>query len=122
MASLAPDGRTLLLTMPDGTQQLSTIDGGPGRAVTGLRPDDRRISWSRDGRAIFVQSGLGSPAVVERVELDSGQRRPAGKVGPAGLGSVALVSMVEWSDEGDSYVYNYTSLPSTLFVVSGATK
>jgi Tol biopolymer transport system component len=122
VASLAPDGRTLLLTLPDGTLQLSSLGGDRGRVVSGLRPDDRRISWSRDSRAVFVQRGLDSPAHVERVDLDSGQRRPVGKVGPAGLGSVALLSIVEWSDEGDSYVYNYTSLPSTLFVVSGVTK
>jgi Tol biopolymer transport system component len=122
VASLAPDGQTMLLTLPDGSMQMSSMAGGRTRTVTGLHADDRRISWSRDGRAIYVQRSLDSPAIVERVDLETGQRRQVGKVGPAGLGSVAMLYLVEWADEGSAYVYNYTSLPSTLFVVSGAAR
>ena len=42
LATLAPDGRTLLLTMPNGGFQLSSIDGGRPRPVRGLQADDRR--------------------------------------------------------------------------------
>jgi len=39
---------------------------------------------------------------------------------PEGLGAVAMIYVMDWVDDGRWYVYNYTSIPSTLFVVSGA--
>jgi len=119
VASLAPDGRTLLLTLPDGSSQLSSTAGGPTRPVTAVREGDRRISWSQDSRAIYVQRGLDVPAVVERVDLVTGQRAIAGRVTPEGIGPIALIYVMDWVDDGRYYAYNYTSLPSTLFTVSG---
>jgi hypothetical protein len=120
LATLAPDGRTLLQTLPDGTQQLSSTEGGPARPVGALRVTDRLIAWGRDSRSVYVQRGLDVPAVVERVDLMAGQRTVAGQLAPEGVASVALIYVMDWIDEGRGYVYNYTSLPSTLFVVSGA--
>ena len=120
MASLAPDGKTLLLIQQDGSLQLSSIEGGPARPVAGLDVSDRRIAWSGDSRAVYVQRGLAVPAVVERVDLATGDRTVVGRIAPEGIGGVAMIYVIDWLDDGRGYVYNYTSLPSTLFVVSGA--
>jgi hypothetical protein len=122
LASLAPDGRTLLLTLGDGSSQLSSITGGPARPVSALRADDRRIAWSRDSRSVFVQRGIDAPAVVERVDLLTGERRSVATLAPEGLGAIAMIYVTDWVDDGRWYVYNYTSIPSTLFVVSGAVR
>ena len=121
LATLAPDGKTLLLAMPDGGFQLSSIDGGPPRPVHGLRSGDRQIAWSRDSQAVYVQQGFQAPASVERVVLATGARsvvrraRARGRVGP-----ITALYVMDWVDDGRWYAYYYTSLPSTLFVVSGA--
>jgi hypothetical protein len=120
LASIAPDGQTLLLASHDGSMQLSSTTGKPGRTVSALRPADRRIAWSRDSRSIFVQRGLDVPAVVERIDLTTDQRTTVGRLVPEGPGPVALIYVMDWIDDGRGYVYNYTSLPSTLFVVTGA--
>ena len=120
LGSLAPDGRTLLLTLRDGSSQLSSVDGGPARPVAALRPEDRRIAWSRDSRSVFVQRGIGAPAVVERVDLETGARTSVATLAPEGLGAVAMIYVTDWVDDGRWYAYNYTSIPSTLFLVSGA--
>ena len=60
------------------------------------------------------------PAVVERVNLVTGQRTVAGRLEPDGSGAVALIYVMDWVNDGRGCVYNYTSLPSTLFVVAGA--
>jgi Tol biopolymer transport system component len=119
LGSLAPDGRTLLLTLRDGSSQLTSVGGGPARPVTALRPEDRRIAWSRDSRSVFVQRGIGAPAVVERVDLETGERRAVATLAPEGLGAVAMIYVTDWVDDGRWYAYNYTSIPSTLFLVSG---
>lgn len=119
VASLAPDGRTLLLTMADGTFQLSSVDTDSRRPVAGLTSADRLIAWSRDSQAVYVQRGLTVPAIVERVALPTGVRSPAGQIAPEGL-AVAALYVMDWVDDGRWYVYNYTTLSSTLFEVSGA--
>ena len=121
LATLAPDGRTMLLAMPDGTFQLAGIDGGVARPVNALRAADRQIAWSRDNRSVFVQSGLEAPATVERINLISGERVTVRQLAPDGVGSIASISVTDWVEDGRWYAYNYTSLASTLFVVSGAT-
>jgi hypothetical protein len=120
LATLAPDGRTLLLTLTAGAFQLSSIEGEKPRPVEGLSTGDQHIAWSRDSRAVYVQQGHGVPAVVERVELATGKRSVVRQLAPPGPGAVAWVSVVDWVDDGRFYAYNYTSVPSTLFVVTGA--
>ena len=120
LATLAPDGTTLLLAMPDGGFQLSSIGGGRTRPVHGLRSGDRQIAWSPDSQAIYVQQGFQSPATVERVALETGARSVVRQIAPEGVSSITALYVMDWVDDGRWYAYYYTSLPSTLFVVSGA--
>ncbi|MEZ5417254.1 MAG: protein kinase [Vicinamibacterales bacterium] len=119
-ATVAPDGRTLLRSSEDGTFSLAAIDGGAETPVPALRPGDRPIAWSGDSQAIYVQYGLGVPATVERVDLRTGARSVVQRLSPEGAGAIAELSVTDWVDDGQWYVYNYTALPSTLFVVTGA--
>ena len=120
MASLGPDGHTLLLTLPDGTFQKSSLDGGTPEPITALTTEDRQIAWSHDSRAVFVQQGTEVPARVERVDLTTKTRTPVHTISPEGLGIITMLMVVDWVDDGGWFVYNYTLLPSTLFVVTGA--
>ena len=120
LATLAPDGRTLLLAMADGGFQLSSIDGGRPRPVRGLQPGDRQIAWSRDSQAVYVQQGFKAPANVERITLATGVRSIVRQIQPEGVGAIAALYVMDWVDDGRWYAYYYTSVPSTLFVVSGA--
>jgi eukaryotic-like serine/threonine-protein kinase len=119
VATLAPDGKTMLHAMADGGFLLSTLDGAAPRPVRGLGPGDRQIAWSRDGRAIYVQQGFQAPATVERIELATGRRSSVGRLAPEGVGAITALYVMDWADDGRSYAYYFTSLPSTLFEVRG---
>jgi dipeptidyl aminopeptidase/acylaminoacyl peptidase len=119
-ALLAPDGQTLLLTARDGTARLGRLGVATTTPVPALTLDDRVVGWSRDGASVFVQRGFEVPARVERVHLASGQRSIAKTILPEGIREPASVFLADWIDEGRWYVYNYTSVPSVLFVVTGA--
>ncbi len=120
MGALAPDGRTLLLTLADGTFQTAAIGGGAARPVPGLRKGDRLAGWSRDSQAVYVQAGFDVPARVERVDLAGSTRAVVREVAPQGVGGLASIDVTDWVDDGRYYAYNYTTVPSTLFVVTGA--
>jgi hypothetical protein len=120
LATLAPDGRTLLLTNPDGSFALSSVEGGATRAALGLRPGDRAIAWSRDSDAVYVQRGFQLPASVERVSLTTGARAIVRTLAPDGVSPITALYVMDWVADGASYAYYFTSLPSTLFVVRDA--
>ena len=120
-ATLAPDGRTLLLTLQDGSWRLSSTDGGPSQPMKpamGLRPGDRPIAWSRDNQSVYVQRGREVPAIVDRVTLTTGARAMVREIAPADVPSVSAISVSDWMDDGRGYAYNYTSVTSTLFLVT----
>jgi hypothetical protein len=120
LATLAPNGKTLLLIAPGGKFAMSSVDGAGATPISALHEDDRPIGWSRDSLAVFVQRGLEAPAIIERVNLASGQRTAAGQVSAEGVASITQINVKAWIDDGRWYAYNYTTVPSTLFLVSGA--
>ncbi len=117
-ATLASDGRTLLLTLPDGSWRLSSIDGGASRPAMGLRPGDRPIAWSRDNQSVYVQRGREVPAIVDRVTLTTGRARPSARSRRPTCLHCRRSRVSDWIDEGRGYAYNYTSVTSTLFLVT----
>ena len=64
--------------------------------------------------------GHAHPAIVDRIELQSGARTTVRQLAPPDVSTLAALSVADWIDDGRGYVYNYTSLTSTLFLVSGA--
>lgn len=122
VANIAPDGTTMLLGLTDGRYELASGNGRAPQPVSGLRAGDRIIGWSRDSAAVYVQSGIQMPARVERVVLATGARTVARELTPSGAQTVTSLYVADWVDDGRGYAYRFTSLPSTLFVVSGAVR
>ena len=120
LGTLAPDGTTLLLTLPGGQFARSSTDGATPVPIISLHGEDRPVGWSADSRAVFVQRSLDAPAFVERVDLTTGQRTTVRQLTADGISSITQINIKAWLNDGRWYVYNYTTLPSTLFVVSGA--
>jgi serine/threonine protein kinase/dipeptidyl aminopeptidase/acylaminoacyl peptidase len=120
VASLAPDGRTLLVTRQDGQVQRTTIDGGQPMPAPGLRSGDSVIAWSGDSTSVYVQTSPDVPVRVERVDLVTTARTTARTIAPQGVAAITTLYVTDWIDDGKGFVYNYTTQPSTLFVVKGA--
>jgi hypothetical protein len=119
-AALAPNGTTLLLTTNDGVTRLASIGQAQSRPVTALGAGDRLVGWSRDSTAVYVQRGFEVPVRIERVTLATDQRALVKTLAPEGIGDPASIFVADWVDDGRAYAYNYTTVPSVLFVVTGA--
>ena len=120
-ASVAPDGATLLLTMNDGAVHVGRMGAADSRPIASLRGSDHLVGWSRDSRAVFVQGGFEVPVAIERVDLATGLRTTTATIAPDGVARPASVFVADWVDEGRWYAYNYTTVPSVLFLATGIT-
>jgi hypothetical protein len=120
-AWIARDSRTLLLRTTSGAKGIFVIGGRAAQPAAGLLADDTVITWSQDGRSVFVQahSGLGGPARVERVDITTGARAFVRELAPPDQSGTVSVYVQQWIDDGKGYVYRYVRQLSKLFVVSG---
>ena len=105
--------------MADGGFQLSSIDGGQSRPVHGLQSGDLRLRGAATARR---STSNGASRRRERGKGRASDRRALHRAPAAtgGRGRIAALYVTDWVDDGRRYAYDYTSLPSTLFVVSGA--
>jgi dipeptidyl aminopeptidase/acylaminoacyl peptidase len=118
-ALVAPDNRTLVVGLSDGSTHILPADGGPLRSVPGLATTDSVVAWSHDGTALFVQNS-DVPVKLDRVDVATGKRtfvRPFAPPDRTGLVGVLISSLL---DDGRYYAYGYTKQLTTLFVVTGA--
>ena len=103
---------------------LFPIQGGEGRPVPALKPEDTPVQWSPDGRYVYAMESAGdvrSPAVdVFRIEITNGARvlwktlSPSDPVGVETLRPTVLIT-----PDARAYCYSYNRRLGDLFVVDG---
>ena len=120
-ALVAPDGSVALGVSGDGSAALYPIGGGPSTPVPAIQSGEIPFAFSEDSRTLFVQVPGRIPAVVDRIDLRTGQRSFFREFAPAdrsGLIRINIGGPVLKAD-GSQYAYGYLRRPSVLFVVSG---
>jgi hypothetical protein len=116
-ALITPDQTAMLTHSPDAAA-LYPFNGGEPQKVTALRADDALLRWTSDGRGVFVGHGEKLPAVIERVDLATGQRTVWKEITPPDPSGIAgLISMLITPD-GKTYVYTYRRVLSDLYRIS----
>ena len=120
----SPDGR-LWTARPPGPRApylLYSIDGGAPRPIHGLLVDDEPLTWSDDGRSLFIQPGGAKiHARVARLDTRTGRREPWLEVTPpdrAGVGT-PVWALVSITPDGRHYAYWYMRNLSDLYLVDG---
>jgi hypothetical protein len=116
---VSADGRTLLGHLTTGTYVLAPLAGGDPVPAKGLAADDLVFAWSRDGRSVFVESGIDIPARIDRIDPWTGTRTHVMDVAPPDRAGVNGIFPSQWIDDGRGYVYSYFRELTRLFVASG---
>ena len=76
------------------------------------------MRWTSDARSVFVGHGQKLPAIIEKVDLATGQRTPWKEITPPDpSGITGAVSMLITPD-GKTYAYTYRRVLSDLYRVS----
>jgi len=113
----SPDGRVLLARRQD-AWVLVAVDGGGPRTCPGVEPEDAPLTWSADGRSLYVARRERLTATIFRVDLGTGRRTRVSEVGardPAGVDSPE----VSVTPDGRAYAYSYFRNLADLYLVDG---
>ena len=86
-----------------------------------LEPNDEPVLESKDGRFLYLWHRGEVPALVDRLDLETGKREPWKRLMPEDPAGITQIDPVVLADEGRSYAYSYLRiLVSDLYVVDGA--
>jgi eukaryotic-like serine/threonine-protein kinase len=119
---VTPDETRVLAHAPDRRFYFYPLAGGAPQPVPVLKTGDIPVRFSSDGKSVFVATFGRIPALLEKVDLDGGERtvwREAMPPDPAGLINVGPIFV---TPDGRTTVYSYTRMLCDLFVLDRARK
>ena len=121
--AVSPDGERLSYISKERRVKIAPLgQGSAAREVPGppLDRDEDLIQWSADGRFLYVLRGGAVPAVVSRLDLETGKKEPWKQLMPADSSGVVDVGSVVVARDGRSYAYSYSrAVASDLYVLEG---
>jgi eukaryotic-like serine/threonine-protein kinase len=118
LQAISPDGQFLASTNAhDETLFIQSLvnDAEPPRPVRGSRPGDHPVLWSEDG-GLYVHQIARTNALVERIDLESGERTPWHELRPADPAGVSNVQPVFLAKDLETYAFSYRRMLSELFL------
>lgn len=116
---LAPDDKTMIARLSDGTWRRVTSPTTFGAAVGGFAADEYPVAWTTDMRGLVFIDPLDMPMRVQRLDLATGARSLLASLTPPDASGVNRMTLSYWNDGRKAYVYNYTKELTQLFTVTG---
>ena len=117
--AISPDGARIVLHLADqGWQQLH-VDDRSLHPLAGLEPDDLPVRFHASGRELFVSRTMDTPPRLDRLDLDTGERRTHRTLRPADPAGMFYLGPAIPSGDGESYAYSYARELSELYLVEG---
>ena len=118
--ALSPDGARLLARGRDGKAWLVALQGGEPTLVPEIAPSDFVIGWTSEGRGLYVQRrGDTVPARIDKFDFAARRFEPWKEIKPADDAGVLRISSMIVSPDGAFYVYAYSRVLSSLYLVEG---
>ena len=117
--AVSPDGRVVAGVSPEGKGYLYPASGGDPQIIPGFNAGEEPISWSPDGRALYVDSAGEMPVKVQRLDLPSGHRTLWKQLMPSDPAGVEFIGPVVLTPDSKGYVYGVRQLLSDLYLVEG---
>jgi hypothetical protein len=119
---VSPDGERIVYLARGGRLKIASLGQGGARELPGpsLDPDEVPIQWSADGRFLYMRRTGEAPAVVSRLDLETGKKEAWKELMPPDSSGVVGLPSVVIARDGRSYAYSYGRVvASDLYVVEG---
>ena len=117
--TISPDDKFVAAVGPDQKGYLYPLSGGEPQPIAGFLPGELPISWSTDGRFLYVYGTSEMPAAVYRLEVATGQRSLWKKLRPADPAGVEFIGPILVTPDANTYVYGYRRQLTDLYLVQG---
>ena len=115
--AISPDGKVVAEVGPDGKSYLFPVEGGDPRPILGLEAGEVPISWTADGRSLFVYRLGEIPTKVYRMDLATGHKQFWKQLLPPDVSGLTDIFGILITPDGRSYVYEYGRTLSDLYLV-----
>lgn len=117
--SISPDEQWTAAISPGQPISLWPVAGGASRPVPGSQPDERPVTWSADGRSLWLFRRGEIPAHIFQLDIATGRRHLWKTLVPPDPAGVYSIIEFQVTPTGHAYVYSYTRLLSQLYLVRG---
>jgi eukaryotic-like serine/threonine-protein kinase len=117
--AVSSDGQFVVGIGPDQKGYLFPAAGGDARPVNGIEAGDIPITWSQDGRSIYLYRSGEVPAKVYRLELASGKKTVWKQIAPLDPTGVSTIGPILMTPDGKTYVYGFHRTLGDLYLVEG---
>ena len=116
---VSPDSQWVAGIGPDHKGYLYPIAGGEPRVIPGLNPGEQPITWSSEGRSLYVYQPGELPARVDRLDVQTGQRSLWKQLMPSDPAGVETIGPILMTPDAKTCVFGYHRLLADLYLVEG---
>jgi len=116
---VSPDSQWVAGIGPDHKGYLYPLAGGEPRVIPGLNPGEQPITWSSDGRSLYVYQPGELPARVDRLDVQTGQRSLWKQLMPSDPAGVETIGPILMTPDAKTCVFGYHRMLADLYLVEG---
>jgi serine/threonine protein kinase/dipeptidyl aminopeptidase/acylaminoacyl peptidase len=116
---ISPDSQWVAGIGPDQKGYLYPVAGGEPRPIAGLNPGEQPITFSSDSRSLYVYQPGELPALVNRLDLQSGQRSLWRQLMPSDPAGVETIGPILMTPDAKTCVFGYHRMLADLYLVEG---
>jgi len=117
--ALSPDSLQIAAIGPDQKGYLYPVAGGEPHLVAGINQGEQPITWSADGRSLYIYQPGELPARVYRLDVESGQRTLWKELMPSDPAGVENIGPIYMTPDAKSCVFGYHRMLADLYLVEG---
>jgi serine/threonine protein kinase/WD40 repeat protein len=116
---IAPDSQLVAGIGPDQKGYLYPVAGGEPRVIAGLSAGEQPITFSSDSRSLYVYQPGELPALVYRIDLQTGQRTLWKQLMPSDPAGVETIGPILITPDAKTCVFGYHRMLADLYLVEG---
>ena len=117
--ALSPDAQQIAAIGPDKKGYLYPTAGGDPRIIAGINPGEQPITFSADGRGLYIYQPGELPARVYRLDVLTGQRTLWKELIPYDPAGVENIGPILITPDAKTCVFGYHRMLADLYLVEG---
>ncbi len=117
--ALSPDAQQIAAIGPDQKGYLYPVAGGDPQLIAGFNQGEQPITWSGDGKSLYIYQPGELPARVYRLDIKTGQRTLWKELMPSDPAGVENIGPIYMTPDAKTCVFGYHRMLADLYLVEG---